>query len=78
LTEQCAIFKYMTRALLIANPENATIAAPSKFGGLDPIERIWLMMKARRFNNDVCKNEEKLLERLGQAIFDVIKNLKKI
>ncbi len=39
---------------------------------LNPIERIWLTMKARGFNNDVCKNEEKLLERLDQAILDVI------
>jgi hypothetical protein len=29
------------------------------------------------FNNDVCKNEEKLLERLDQAILDVINNPKK-
>jgi len=39
---------------------------------LNPIERIWLNMKARWFNNDACKNEEQLLERLDQAIFDVI------
>ena len=31
-------------------------------------------MKARWFNNYVCKNEEKLLERLDQAILDVIDN----
>ena len=31
--------------------------------------------KARWFNNHVCKNEEKLLERLDQAILDVIDNL---
>jgi transposase len=41
---------------------------------LNPIERIWLTMKARWFNNHVCKNEEKLLERLDQAILDVIDN----
>ncbi|MEJ2392870.1 MAG: IS630 family transposase [Gammaproteobacteria bacterium] len=34
---------------------------------LNPIERIWLTMKARWFNNYVCKNEEQLLERLDQA-----------
>ena len=45
---------------------------------LNPIERIWLTMKARGFNNDVCKNEEKLLERLDQAILDLINNPKKI
>ncbi|MBE9543980.1 MAG: transposase [Proteobacteria bacterium] len=41
---------------------------------LNPIERIWLTMKAGWFNNYVCKNEEKLLERLDQAILDVIDN----
>ena len=39
---------------------------------LNPIERIWLTMKARWFNNHVCKNEEKLLERLDQPMLDVI------
>jgi hypothetical protein len=34
-------------------------------------------MKARWLNNYVCKNEEKLLERLDQAILDVINNPKK-
>lgn len=41
---------------------------------LNPIERIWLNMKARWFNNYVCKNENQLLERLDQAILDVIDN----
>ena len=44
---------------------------------LNPIERFWLTMKARWFNNHVCKNEEKLLERLDQAILDVIDNPEK-
>ena len=44
---------------------------------LNPIERIWLTMKARWFNNHVCKNEDQLLERLDQAILDVIDNPKK-
>jgi len=35
---------------------------------LNPIERIWLTIKARWFNNHICKTEEKLLERLDQAI----------
>ena len=35
-------------------------------------------MKARGFNNYVCKNEEELLERLDQAILDVINNPKEI
>jgi transposase len=43
---------------------------------LNPIERIWNMMKARWFNNYVCKNEEKLLERLDLAILDIIDNPK--
>jgi len=34
-------------------------------------------MKARWFNNHVCKNEEKLLERLDQAILDGIDNPEK-
>ena len=41
---------------------------------LNPIERIWLNIKARWFNNYVCRNEEHLLERLDQAILDVINN----
>jgi len=44
---------------------------------LNPIERIGLTMKAREFNNPVCKNEEKLLERLDQAILEVIDNPRK-
>lgn len=39
---------------------------------LNPIERIWLNMKARWFNNYVCRNEQQLLERLDQAILEVI------
>ena len=38
----------------------------------NPIERIWLVMKANWFNNHVCKNVDKLIERLDQAILDVI------
>ena len=41
---------------------------------LNPIERIWLKMKAEWFNNYVCKNEQELLDRLDQAILDVIHN----
>jgi putative transposase len=44
---------------------------------LNPIERIWLTIKARWFNNQVCKNKEKLLERLDQAILDVINSPQK-
>ncbi len=39
---------------------------------LNPIERIWLTMKAEWFNNHVSKTVENLLERLDQAILDVI------
>ena len=41
---------------------------------LNPIERIWLKMKAKWFNNHVCNNEEELIDRLDQAILDVICN----
>lgn len=44
---------------------------------LNPIERIWLTMKARWFNNHVCKNEEQLIERLDPAILDVINHPEK-
>ena len=40
-------------------------------------ELVWLTMKARWFNNYVCKDEQQLLERLDQAILDVINNPKK-
>ncbi len=39
---------------------------------LNPIERIWLTMKAGWFNNYVCKDEKQLIERLDRAIIDVI------
>jgi transposase len=44
---------------------------------LNPIERIWLTMKALWFNNPVFKNEEKLLERLDQAILEFSHNPQK-
>ncbi len=53
------------------------IYLPPYSPSLNPIERIWLTMKARWFNNHVCKNEEKLLERLDQAILHVIYNPEK-
>jgi len=40
----------------------------------NPIERIWNTMKARWFNNHVCKNTQQLMDRLDQAILDVINN----
>ena len=41
-------------------------------------ERIWLTMKARWFNNAVCKNEQQLLERLDPAILGVMNNPKRL
>ena len=38
----------------------------------NPIERIWLIMKARWFNNHVSKNLDALIDRLDQAILEVI------
>lgn len=41
---------------------------------LNPIERLWLVMKATWFNNHVCRNLDQLIERLDRAILDVIDN----
>jgi len=41
---------------------------------LNPIERIWLVMKANWFNNYICKNVDQLIARIDKAIFDVINN----
>lgn len=41
---------------------------------LNPIERIWLVMKARWFNNRVCRDRQALIERLDKAILEVIGN----
>jgi hypothetical protein len=75
----------MAQPLLIPYPENATIQELKQVSRISSsetatrctaiqIERTWLTMKARWFNNHVCKNEEQLLERLDQAILDVIYN----
>lgn len=40
----------------------------------NPIERVWLVMKSRWFNNHVCRNREELIHRLDLAILDVIEN----
>ena len=55
----------------------STDVLPPYSPDLNPIERIWLTMKAHWFNNYVCKSEEKLLERLDQAILEVIDNPEK-
>lgn len=39
---------------------------------LNPIERIWLIMKARWFNNIICKDEASLIARLDTAILDLV------
>lgn len=41
---------------------------------LNPIERIWLVMKANWFNHYVCKNVDQLIDRLDKAILEVIDN----
>ena len=41
---------------------------------LNPIERIWLVMKASYFNHYVCKTVDQLMDRLDQAILDIINN----
>ena len=45
---------------------------PANSPDLNPIERIWLITKARWFNNYVCKDEEALLGRLDFALLKVI------
>ena len=45
---------------------------PAYSPDFNPIERIWLVMKARWFNNFVCRSLDQLLQRLDQAILDVI------
>jgi transposase len=47
---------------------------PAYSPDFNPIERIWLIMKARWFNHHVCKNRDALIARLDQAILDVINN----
>jgi len=39
---------------------------------LNPIERLWLVLKDRWFNNHICKNLDELIERLDRAILDLI------
>jgi transposase len=39
---------------------------------LNPIERLWLLLKARWFNNIVCKDMTALIERLDKALNDLI------
>jgi transposase len=39
---------------------------------LNPIERIWLVMKAKWFNNIHCKTVEELMDRMDVEILDLI------
>lgn len=41
---------------------------------LNPIERIWLVMKANWFNNLHCKTVDELTDRMDQAILDLVNN----
>ncbi len=56
------------------NDRRTQVYLPPYSPDLNPIERIWLTIKAHGFNNNDCKSEEKLLERLDQAILDGIDN----
>ena len=47
---------------------------PAYSPDFNPIERIWLVIKARWFNHYVCRSFEQLLQRLDQAILDVIRH----
>ncbi|WP_236861807.1 transposase, partial [Candidatus Magnetominusculus xianensis] len=40
----------------------------------NPIENIWLLLKQRWFNNVHCRNVEKLIARLDEAILDLTNN----
>jgi len=40
----------------------------------NPIERVWLVMKAKWFNNIHCKTVEELMDRMDLAILDLINN----
>ena len=45
---------------------------------LNPIERIWLIMKDRWFNNHISKNRDALIERLDKALWDLFDNPKQV
>jgi transposase len=46
---------------------------PADSPDFNPIERLWQVMKARWFNNYVCRTVDQLLQRLDHAILDVIR-----
>ncbi len=39
---------------------------------LNPIERMWLVMKAKWFSTYICKTVDQLIDRLDQAILDMM------
>ena len=45
---------------------------------LNPIERLWLVMKANWFANIRCKNRQALIERADKALLDLIHNPEKV
>ncbi len=57
--------------MLLADAEREFAAL---YAWSQPIERIWLTIKARWFTKHLWKNEKELLERLDQAILDIIDN----
>ena len=81
-TQRCALFQstnILTRDNASWHKRKTTnrhnwqpMYLPPYWPELNPIERIWLTIKARWFNNHVCKTEEKLLERLDQTILEII------
>jgi transposase len=44
----------------------------------NPIERIWLIMKAEHFTNIHCRNKEALIERADYALCDLMDNPEKV
>ena len=61
------------RTIALVESAGARVAfLPPYSPDLNPIERIWLVMKARWFNNHVCRDRQALIERLDKAILDVI------
>ena len=41
---------------------------------LNPIEQIWRVLKNKWFNNHICRNVDQLIDRIDEAILDVINN----
>jgi len=54
------------------------IFLPTYSQDMNPIETLWLIMKAQWFNNINCKTVEDLLLRMDKAILDLINNPQKV